>query len=178
MLIISIPFPLNSVTNQLVELLELKLDENFANSLFILLRTCGEVVERASWVASYDEWSEKLNLTFGERSKLKEFYAPSNKLDHQKKEFNIPNDNKVWVPKERNIPVSLKEQGQIKDPMAIERMKELYSMGTYYLYGMLFHEIFPFHESVKPSADLVGVDEDEISIVLHSRHVKVRQYLY
>ena len=130
------------------------------------LETCGEVVERASWVASYDEWSEKLNLTFGERSKLKEFYAP------------YPNDNKVWVPKERNIPVSLKEQGQIKEPMAIERMKELYSMGTYYLYGMLFHEIFPFHESVKPSADLVGVDEDEISIVLHSRHVKVRQYLY
>ena len=127
------------------------------------LETCGEVVERASWVASYDEWSEKLNLTFGERSKLKEFYAP------------YPNDNKVWVPKERNIPVSLKEQGQIKDPMAIERMKELYSMGTYYLYGMLFHEIFPFHESVKPSADLLGVDEDEISIVLHSRHVKVRR---
>ena len=127
------------------------------------LETCGEVVERASWVASYDEWSEKLNLTFGERSKLKEFYAP------------YPNDNKVWVPKERNIPVSLKEQGQIKEPMAIERMKELYSMGTYYLYGMLFHEIFPFHESVKPSADLVGVDEDEISIVLHSRHVKVRR---
>jgi hypothetical protein len=100
----------------------------------------------------------------------KEFYVPY---------VGYPNNNKVWVvPKERNVPVSLEEQGQIKDPMAIERMKELYSMGTYYLYGMLFHEIFPFHESVKPSADLVGVDEDEISIVLHSRHVKVRQYLY
>ena len=54
-----------AVTNQLVELLELKLDENFANSLFILLRTCGEVVERASWVASYDEWSDKLLLRLG-----------------------------------------------------------------------------------------------------------------
>jgi hypothetical protein len=40
---------------------------------------------------------------------------------------------------------------------------------------MLFHELFPFHDSVKPSPDLVGGEDTGISIVLHSRHVKVRQ---
>jgi len=128
------------------------------------LETCAAVVERASWIASYDDWSGKLNMTFGARSKLKESY------------HYIPNDNKAWVPKERNVPVPLVQQGQIKDPIALERLKELYSLGTYYLYGMLFHEIFPFHDSVQPSADLAGGDKDEISIVVHSRHVKVRQY--
>jgi len=137
-----------------------KFCKNAVNSL----ETCGAVVERASWIASYDDWSGKLNMTFGDRSKTVESY-------HQ-----IPNDNKVWAPKERNVPVSLEKQGQVKDPIASERMKELYSLGTYYLYGMLFHELFPFHDSVQPSADLAGGDKDEISIVLHSRHVKVRQF--
>jgi hypothetical protein len=45
----------------------------------------------------------------------KEFYVPY---------VGYPNNNKVWVPKERNVPVSLEEQGQIKDPMAMERLKE------------------------------------------------------
>jgi hypothetical protein len=137
-----------------------KFCKNAVNSL----ETCGAVVERASWIASYDDWSGKLNMTFGDRNKLVESY------------HHIPNDNKVWAPKERNVPVSLEKQGQVKDPIASERLKELYSLGTYYVYGMLFHELFPFHDSVQPSADLVGGDKDEISIVLHSRHVKVRQF--
>jgi len=41
---------------------------------------------------------------------------------------------------------------------------------------MLFHEIFPFHDTVQPSADLVDGNKDDISIVLHSRHIKVRQF--
>ena len=128
------------------------------------LETCGAVVERASWIASYDEWRETLDMELGVRSKTNEFYR------------HISNDNKMWAPKERNLPVSLKKQSQIKKMIAIGRMKELYSLGTHYLYGMLFHEIFPFHDSVQPSADLVDGNKDDISIVLHSRHVKVRQY--
>jgi hypothetical protein len=134
------------------------------------IESCGEVVERASWIPSYDEWSEKLGLSFGKRSKVKEFYSPESNPEDI-----IANENKVWIPKERNAPVSLEDQGQNKEAMADERMKELYSMGTYYLYGMLFHELFPFHDSVKPSPDLVGGEDTGISIVLHSRHVKVRQ---
>lgn len=137
---------------------------------FNSIESCGEVVERASWIPSYDEWSEKLGLSFGKRSKVKEFYSPESNPEDI-----IANENKVWIPKERNIAVSLEDQGQNKEAMADERMKELYSMGTYYLYGMLFHELFPFHDSVKPSPDLVGGEDTGISIVLHSRHVKVRQ---
>lgn len=132
------------------------------------VETCGTLVDRASWVPSYDEWADKLELVYGRRSKLLEFYSVTDP-----REFKIPNNNQIWIPKERNVPATLEQQGQIKDPIATERLKELYSVGTYYLYGLLFHEIFPFRDSIKPSPDLVSGGNDEISIVLHSRHVKV-----
>ena len=38
------------------------------------------------------------------------------------------------------------------------RLSKLYSLGTYYLYGMLFRNLFSFRELVQPSRDLLRLD--------------------
>jgi hypothetical protein len=133
------------------------------------LEACDEVVTRATWVASYNEWSRKLGLVHGHRDRDKDYFSPDVNDTY------IPNGNKVWLPTEKVMALSLQRlfQGQTKHTRAIERADELFSAGTYYLYGMLFQELFPFHENVMPSEDLIGGSEEVTSIVLHSRHVKV-----
>jgi hypothetical protein len=127
------------------------------------LEACDDVVTRAPWIASYNEWSEKLGLVHGHRDRDKDYYSPDEI------------GNKVWLPSEKVMAFSLQRlfQGQNKDTRAMERADELFSAGMYYLYGMLFQELFPFHKSVLPSEDLTGPSDEVTSIVLHSRHVKV-----
>jgi hypothetical protein len=138
------------------------------------LESCDELIIRAQWIASYDDWKDKLSLVYGQRNQNKDFYSPDDSGT------NIPNHNKVWIPVEKVRAVHPDQffwQSRIIDPRARQRVEELYSAGTYYLYGMLFHELFPFHRNVKPSANLIDGSEDDIWIVLHSRHMKVSDRL-
>eukprot|EP00588_Corethron_pennatum_P024495 CAMPEP_0194315418 /NCGR_PEP_ID=MMETSP0171-20130528/12239_1 /TAXON_ID=218684 /ORGANISM="Corethron pennatum, Strain L29A3" /LENGTH=333 /DNA_ID=CAMNT_0039071239 /DNA_START=391 /DNA_END=1392 /DNA_ORIENTATION=- len=136
------------------------------------IEKCHEVVNRASWIPSYDDWSETLNLTFGARSQTKEFFSPQHDVF-------IPNDNKVWAPSEFATAARMEmfvKKKSLKTLSAKDRIEELYSQDTYYrpyyLYGLLLHEIFPFQDSVQPAVDLLGDTKEDISIVLHSRHVR------
>jgi len=131
------------------------------------IEKCHEVVNRASWIPSYDDWSETLNLTFGARNQNIEFFSPQHDVF-------IPNENKVWAPRELLQAAEsavFVNRKSLKTPSAKDRIKELYSQGKYYLYGLLLHEIFPFQDSVQPAVDLSGENKEDISIVLHSRHV-------
>lgn len=150
------------------------------------IEKCEELIHRAPWIASFDDLANKLNLTFGKRDKRTDFYSPEHVVVYHPKLGNIPirmpiNSNKVWLPKERNLPLDLHEQGQrwteSMDVASRKRLEDLYSLGTSYLYGLVFHEIFPFQDSIKPDSDLIGAeadgnDHDVVSIVLHSRHYK------
>jgi hypothetical protein len=146
------------------------------------IKGCEELIHRAPWIASFDDFALRLNLTFGKRDKLRDYYSPEHVvMDPRSGEpfRTIPNGNKVWLPKERNMPLDCHEQGQrwadSMDVASKKRLDDLYSLGTYYLYGLLFHEIFPFSDSIKPSLDLITSDSSRpphVSIVLHSRHYK------
>lgn len=144
------------------------------------IKGCEELIHRAPWIASFDDFAMRLHLTFGKRDKLRDYYSPEHVvMDPRsgKPIRTIPNGNKVWLPKERNMPLDCHEQGQrwadSMDVASKKRLDDLYSLGTYYLYGLLFHEIFPFSDSIKPSLDLITDSRPpHVSIVLHSRHYK------
>ena len=75
------------------------------------IEICDELVSRAPWLASYDEWAEKLDLPFGERSNMKEFLSPVDR-----------NGNQVWIPTERVTTLEKSRMANhIKKPVAKKR---------------------------------------------------------
>lgn len=123
---------------------------------------CNKMVQRASWLPLYDDWEEMLNLTLGKRGQQLSFVA------------NITGQNTVWIPEECVAPVALKHyQKRLQRTDVLKRFEQLYSLGSGYLYGMLFRHLFPFHPGILPEFLPVTTD-DTISIALHSRHFDSR----
>lgn len=118
---------------------------------------CDELIQRAPWLPLYDDWKNELNLTLGKRGQLSQYLAP------------ITNGNHIWIPNEVVTPVpsrklvNLNNAGWVKN-----RFRHLYSMGSDYLYGMLFRKLFPFHPKLVPNPP--HINNESFTIALHSRH--------
>lgn len=154
---------------------------------------CSNVLIRAPWIASYDEWIEKIRVTSGKESvepflvpyhatvgegnELKRYQGPSN----YDQDYGVDLVSKypykiIMLPlcyyKFRHFSNVTLQETLLKSDWARGRAKHLFSLGAEFLYGMLHRYTFTFAESVKSSVPASFQDQntDLYTIALHSRH--------
>jgi hypothetical protein len=135
---------------------------------------CANILHLADWVPSWDEWSVKLNLTYpvracaGASPRLDPIAIPMDdpavpRVVHVGHQVNI--DTGILLATWR--PRVLREV--LEEKQSRMRAKELFSIGVYFTYGMLFESLFTLDPSLfssYPALDNNRVD----TYMLHSRH--------
>ena len=139
---------------------------------------CHQIVGRADWIPSYDDWASTLgmpeqpqwwlNATVTQRRPQGGRYRPNETLFVA---FDMCDAKELRI---------FQRGEYLKYDIGAEnRSNILYSRGTMYLYGMLFHEIFPLlsvgaseEAKTKTATPTLNTREADIPITIsvHSRH--------
>ena len=159
------------------------------------VENCDAILRRYPWIASYDEWSDKLNLpeptelsVWSMYPKRQWFATDFMKVPWENGGDN-PSENHTGVDTKTHLkvvsfPVSPIKQVHLKSSVDIrnrllqtehgrQTCERLYSRGANFLYGMLFHYSFAMTKKVLegvPSTNSTAVDTPQCSIAVHSRH--------
>jgi hypothetical protein len=170
------------VTNRTI-LWEYYVDRPQANSV----QDCDSFLKRNPWLPSYTEWSRKLHLPAPVPVTAREILSTSAQvvLPPQIRDIYPRNDTSARA-KWSDHPAHLLQQqswslfGRNRNSAAVtERIRQLYSRGPIFLYGMLFQACFTItvnttSSSSTSTSSLTSVTSQQkptdISIALHSRH--------
>jgi hypothetical protein len=146
---------------------------------------CAEILLRAPWIPSYDEWAPKLNLA-------EPFEFPFHST-HPKSIYdaNFPwndGDEKLYgADDEKKYPhqvaafaqnrfkfFSLEDESVRNEMLATSRAREcaahLYSLRSNFLFGMLHRSAFDFSKPIRASAGTLD-NKNAVSVAVHSRHI-------
>ena len=122
---------------------------------------CAKILHRASWFPSYDEWSEKLNITeiqkidsnhIGKQSSLHDRNSTMKLADR------LGRFQTIEFPQMLGQNAKVLQNPDIRNNLQSEKAKRqalaLFDSGVDYLYGFLFHKIFGFQPPVRSSIPL------------------------
>jgi hypothetical protein len=147
---------------------------------------CGEVLLRAPWIPSYDEWSPKLNLSEPYEFAFHSTHPKIFKNDRfpwkegDEKLYGADDGEKypyqVAVFAQNRFKFNLLEQEKIQNEMLYtihgrECAKNLYALGTDFLFGMLHRSSFDFSNPIRASSEIMLDNRDAVSVAVHSRHI-------
>ena len=150
-------------------------------------RDCGEILDRAPWMASYDEWKHVISNNETEEP----FKVPQHATDvtvfHEGPRYPLPIDfdgdygvdllskypHKILIfPtcyfKLRPLREIELQETLLKSEYGRETVHQLFSLGEDYLYGMFHRYTFQFSDAILES--LPRVTDTPFTIGLHSRH--------
>ena len=151
---------------------------------------CGKVLTRAPWMASHDEWKDKLSLA-NEEPFVVPYHATMGRVWDDEKRFPLPPnyEDSYGVDLESKYPHKVLvfpychfKYWQLRDQQlqksllltdgARERAKKLYSYGADFLFGMLHRYTFAFSSAILASIPVSAVHDNSqlFTIGLHSRH--------
>ena len=151
---------------------------------------CGEVLTRAPWMASYDEWRDRLFLA-NEEPFVVPYHATMGRVWDDEERFPLPanyedsygvDSESKYLQKVLVFPVCHFKYWQLRDPQlqksllltdgARERANKLYSYGADFLFGMFHRYTFAFSSALLASIPVPALhDESQLyTIGLHSRH--------
>ena len=131
---------------------------------------CHQIIDRANWIPSYSDWALSLGMN------------PKVSYNGRRPQGgNYRHNDTLFIPFDM---VTAKEPGIWKSggylryhSFAGKRLNVLYKLGTMYLFGMIFHEVFPIKPYVKGSpllpsevTNTKGKQGSPITISVHSRH--------
>lgn len=166
---------------------------------------CHRLVERATWIPSYTEWKKKINLpnvvmSFATNIDPHNKTVMFEKVDRGETVHEDVSHIPVLTPERTWGTSSVTEVspgvlkldnhyastyfGQMYNIPNLARtqiVRQLYSEGVSFLYGMMLHEVFPFTKEVLDAVqhDLEppkGINPmEEVSIAVHSRHPQSTQ---
>lgn len=145
---------------------------------------CHHMLQRASWIPSYDEWSELLGLDDPYMISLldkHELFKDQRKFMLEKNQFlnhvDTAYPQQVVIFPQRTTKVKVfgietRRNYLLEEETSRRAAIEVYSLGIYFLHGMLLRYSFDFSSSLQsferkwlePSAP------DEFTVALHSRH--------
>ena len=140
---------------------------------------CHQILGRADWIPSYDVWASTLGLAERPQWWLNETVSMRRPQGGRYR----PNETLFVSPDlvdAKDLRTFQRAEYLKYDIGAENRSKILYSRGTMYLYGMLFHEIFPLlsvggseeakTKTTTPTMNTTREVDIPITISLHSRH--------
>jgi hypothetical protein len=154
-------------------------DANTAND-------CGEILLRAPWIPSYDEWAPKLNLSEPfevpfhsthpryvnnerfPRSKQDRFLFGVDDAEKYPQQVAAFQQNrwKLWALEEEKHQNYLLETQRGRNCA-----KKLYSLGTYFLFGLLHRSAFDLSIPIRTSEATSLDNKNAVSVAIHSRHI-------
>lgn len=174
-------------------------DANRSLSIDDSAGACNSILRTAPWLASYEEWSQRLSLP----KPVQVWIRPINphnaphpppegverlrwlgpeKLSSQlnRTEVGVSSDWKtaVFQPLVGVLGPGFVKKQLTQDPSELDRVASLFTYGSEFWYGLLFDHAFLFDHvflrTIKPSATLPAQEHSPLtsfSIALHSRHI-------
>jgi hypothetical protein len=142
---------------------------------------CAKALARASWLPSFDEWEPKLGLPVtDDRGGIGNLHRrppsyPSTELPPFNDSFQVLATSE---PKFMFNMSRLETEGYLLTKGSLSVAEKLFSNGSLFLHGMLFHEVFPIAAGASPVTTNIGHAEnsprnassESWSYALHSRH--------
>jgi hypothetical protein len=148
------------------------------------LTDCDQILRRADWIPSYDDWSDTLALDPiefpWEATHLNEPYSRNKRpADPLKQGVDLEDryPQKVAVFRQyRDIQTDwANKQGAeklLKTEFGRQTAKALTSWGVHFMYGMLYRESFELLERFRTQPQMLQKGPDTFSMAIHSRHPK------
>lgn len=164
-----------------------------------MVHECDEVLQRASWIPSYDEWANRLELSDPLLLNFWTTRPPPAQRQRRRPASTNENGQPAWLPSYVNFtgvdsrtdwpvvsfPVMFgmsgslnneeRRQSLLHNDWAREIARKLHSLGLPFLYGMLFRESFSMTAQTLQGLHVTvpAVPHSQsvgVSIALHSRH--------
>jgi hypothetical protein len=173
------------------------------------IQVCDNILQRAEWLPSYDEWAPKLGLPLQLGPRNPDYLIGSTsqmvweaskrtlKMLHQNQNSNnTTNSSRGWqeqlelldrhpsretqfdhkviqTSREWFLDSAISKQRLLHElnQSRNRRASQLFSNGPFYLYGMLFHDLFTLRSATHTKEASVEPPQDAITIAMHVRHI-------
>lgn len=154
---------------------------------------CEAVLERASWLPLYDEWSEKLQWgPLESKAKIVDYWGLHDydlSVWWRKQRFPVSNHSAVtraeivtdqlvdfpaMINKEKSLLPAKERRRILHQSHSLRAARLLHKSGVEFLYGLIYTKILPLKDGQRSDASQNPVPSS-FSVALHSRHIHARQ---